>query len=311
MTAAVLDYREFDLPWSDTAQDSGPFRRILWIVLGVFLLGGILIPLLPMQERPPQVATLPDRVVELVLEEPKLPPKPPEPLKKPEPKPEAVPEPKPVPKPVPEVDRVEQARQKAAKSGLLAFKDELADLREAVDPSEFKPTQNLTGEVGAASRADRSLITAGPPRGSGGINTAALSRGYGSGAGSLKGHATTQVGMPLANEARSGAAATRTGPGQKGSRSREEIELVFDKNKAAIYSIYNRALRDNPALQGKVVLQLTILPSGEVSDVRVVSSELGDPDLERKLVARIKLFRFPERDVESMTTTKPIEFFPS
>jgi TonB family protein len=97
----------------------------------------------------------------------------------------------------------------------------------------------------------------------------------------------------------------------KGSRSREEIELVFDRNKAAIYAIYNRALRDNPALQGKVVLELTIAPGGEVTDCRVVSSDLGNPELEAKLVSRVKMFRFEARDVAVMTTTKPIEFFPA
>ena len=44
---------------------------------------------------------------------------------------------------------------------------------------------------------------------------------------------------------------------------------------------------------------------------RVVSSELGDAELERKLVARVKMFRFEAKDVAPMTTTKPIEFFPA
>ena len=87
--------------------------------------------------------------------------------------------------------------------------------------------------------------------------------------------------------------------------------MVFDRNKAAIYALYNRALRDNPQLQGKVVVQLTIAPTGEVTDCKVLSSELKDEDLERKLVARIKMFRFDDRDVEIITTTKPIDFFPA
>lgn len=310
MTAVAIPYREFELPWSPAAEDRSRFRRVLGIVLALFVTAGVVIPLLPVTERPAAPPQLPDRVVELVLEEPKPPPKPPEPVVKPkEPPPEAKPEAKPVERTP--VDRVEQARQKAAKAGLLAFKDELAELRDAVNPDEFKPTQNLTGEVSGPSTAERSLITAGPPTGSGGINTAALSRGYGSGPGSLHGHSTTQVAMPLAAEARAGAAARRSGPGQKASRSREEIELVFDRNKAAIYAIYNRALRDNPALQGKIVIELTIQPSGEITAIRMVSSELGDSELERKLLARIRLFRFADKDVEPMTTTKPIEFFPS
>jgi len=80
---------------------------------------------------------------------------------------------------------------------------------------------------------------------------------------------------------------------------------------AAIYAIYSRALRHNPALQGKVVLEVTIAPSGDVTDVRIVSSDLGDPELERKLVARVRMFKFDARDVAPMTTSKPIDFFPA
>jgi TonB family protein len=58
-------------------------------------------------------------------------------------------------------------------------------------------------------------------------------------------------------------------------------------------------------------VQLTIAPTGEVTDCRVLSSELNDPELEKKLVARIKMFRFDDRDVEAITTTKPIDFFPA
>ena len=67
----------------------------------------------------------------------------------------------------------------------------------------------------------------------------------------------------------------------------------------------------DPTLEGKLVLRLTIAPSGEVTDCEIVSSELGDPDLERKLVQRVMLFRFEARDVEPVTTTKPIDFFPA
>ena len=86
---------------------------------------------------------------------------------------------------------------------------------------------------------------------------------------------------------------------------------MFDKNKGAIFALYNRALRKDPSLEGKLVLRLTISPNGQVTMCEVVSSELGDPELERKLVQRVKLFRFESRDVEAITTTKPIDFFPA
>ena len=111
-----------------------------------------------------------------------------------------------------------------------------------------------------------------------------------------------------------GAAAGGTlqkGSSGKASRSIEEIKLVFERNKGAIYAIYNRALRDDPSLQGKVVLELTIAPGGEVSALRIVSSELKNAELENKLLARIRSFDFGAKDVEVMKVTWPVDFLPS
>ncbi|HWN38733.1 MAG TPA: AgmX/PglI C-terminal domain-containing protein, partial [Gammaproteobacteria bacterium] len=123
---------------------------------------------------------------------------------------------------------------------------------------------------------------------------------------------TTQVASPVEGFAEAGGAAQRTGASDKGSRSREEIERVFDANKGRIYTLYNRALRENPALQGKVVLRLTIASDGRVTFCEIVSSELNDPELEKGLVQRVLQFQFePRDDIESITTTKPIDFFPA
>ena len=309
MTAIAANYRIFDLPWTPEEGEQERLRKTARIFLVVFALVGIVIPLIPMSERPPPPA-LPEEVVKLVLEPPPPPPPKPE-AKEPEPpKPEAMPEPKPVEPPKP-VDRQAEARKKAENAGLLAMKDQLEDLREAFEPVQSSSAP-LIGRVEGASRAERALVTGRTGVGSGGINTGQLSAGFGSGPGNLKGHAAGTAAPSFAD--RIGDAreqASRTGTGSRASRSREEIEIVFDRNKSAIYALYSRALREQPELQGKVVVQLTIAPSGEVTDCRIVSTELGDAELERKLVARIRMFRFDARDVEAMTTTKPIEFFPA
>jgi protein TonB len=128
----------------------------------------------------------------------------------------------------------------------------------------------------------------------------------------LGGRATTQVENPVEAFAEAGGAAQRSGASDLASRSREEIERVFDANKGRIFTLYNRALRENPALQGKVVLRLTIAADGRVTFCEIVSSELNDPELERGLVQRVLQFQFEARDdVEPITTTKPIDFFPA
>ena len=306
MTALAANYRIFDLPWTPDEDESRRLRKTARTLLLVFAALGIVIPLIPMSERPPPPA-LPDEVVKLVLEPPPPPPPKPEAKKEEPPKPEAKPEPKPEPKPV---DRQAEARKKAEKSGLLAMKDQLEDLREALEPTEMSSAP-MIGRVEGPSRAERALVTSRTGVGSGGINTGSLSSGFGSGPGNLKGHATGTAVPSFADKIGNDRTASRTGSGGKAARSREEIEIVFDRNKTAIYALYNRALREQPELQGKVVVQLTIAPSGEVTDCRIVTSELADAELEKKLVARIRMFRFEARDVEVMTTTKPIEFFPA
>jgi hypothetical protein len=259
---------------------------------------------------------VPPRLAQLVLER-AIPPPPPPPVQ-----PERIEPKRPDERPIeraPDLKRTQDARRKASQAGLLPFVDQLADLREQFDvkKEDLAPLASAKGD-GGTPRAERSLITTRTGTLTGGINTAGVSRGFGSGTGTLDGHGTTRMQVPLGgsgsgNAMRGGGDgdATRSGKGRKASRSQEEIELVFDRNKAAIYALYNRALRDNPALLGKVVFELTIAPWGEITDCRIVSSELKDSELERKLIARIRMFRFEDKDVEAMTTTKPIEFFPA
>jgi TonB family protein len=107
------------------------------------------------------------------------------------------------------------------------------------------------------------------------------------------------------------AAAQRAARERSGARAAEDIQLVFDRNKSRIDALYRRALRSDPGLQGKVVLRLTIAPSGEVTGCEIISSELESPDLERRIVSRVKRLDFGAADVETMTVTYPIEFFPA
>lgn len=305
MTLAPF-YRLYELPWSPTEEIEARFRKVMWIAFGIFAVCAIAIPLLPVPDKSlVKAPEIPDRIVKLVIEK-KIPPPPPPPPKVEEPKPEPLKvEPKPQPPP-----KVEDAREKAQKSGLLKLQDQLADLRDNSVLDKAAQTKNLTGKVNEDTASERSLITSKVGANSGGINTASLSRGYGSGAGSLTGHNTTQVtSAVLAREAEDG---VRRGAGSnKAARSEEEIALIFDRNKGAIYSIYTRALREKPELRGKLVLELTIAPDGAITRCDVVSSELGDPELERRLVARIKQFRFEAKDVGTITVTKPIDFFPA
>jgi protein TonB len=227
-----------------------------------------------------------------------------EPPPPPPPKPEKPVEKAPVAaKPTPPVD----PRVKASKSGLLANIDDLAALRD-VDVDKFAKDQPKTTDPGDVSMVTRNIISSKAGGTSGGIS-APTSSGLAAGSGSLRGIYTTQVKDP--NLGASGAGGGLAGGSGKSSRSADEIALVFTKNKGAIDAMYARALRDNPALQGKVVLELTIAPSGEITAAHIVSSDLNDKEFESKLLARIRLFKFDAKDVAALTATKPIDFFPA
>jgi periplasmic protein TonB len=293
-------YRRYELPWSPSEEMERRFRAILRNLVIAFAIIAVIMPFLPRHKVVVNTESLPERVVQLVMEPPPPPPPPPPP--KPEEKPvEKAVTPKPVPKPV-------DPRIKASKSGLLANMDDLAALRDQVDLDKFAKNQPKTTDPGDVSVVSRNIISSKAGGTSGGIS-APTSSGLAAGSGSLRGIYTTQVKDP--NLGASGQAATKAGGSGKASRSADEIALVFTKNKGAIDAMYARALRDNPALQGKVVLEITIAPTGEITAARIVSSDLNDKEFESKLLARIRLFKFDARDVAALTATKPIDFFPA
>ena len=298
-------YREYELAWEGDPESTERFRRILRVLLVILVVLGILFPLLPTPKR--EVAQdIPTRLAKVMLENKPKPPPPPPP--KPVEQPKIEPKLAMVKPPPPPVDLKELARRKAERQ-LNKVKDELADLRQQMDLTPLE-TRNLSGTVGADSHAERSLITSRVGAGSGGITSANASRGFGTGAGSLTGHTATAVtsSVALASAANRN---VHSGGGGKPARSPEEIALVFDRNKGRIYSLYARALRENAELQGKLVLEFTIAPNGTVTMCRVVSSELKDPELEKKIISLVRLFQYQPEDVEAVTATKPIDFFPT
>jgi periplasmic protein TonB len=293
-------YRRYELPWSPSEEMEQRFRRILRNLLIVLAIIAVIIPFLHRTERVVNTDSLPERVVQLVQEPPPPPPPPkPEPQK---PLEKAPPTPKPVAPPV-------DARVKASKSGLLASMDDLAALRD-LNLDKLAKNQPKTTDPGDVTQVSRSLILSKAGGTSGGIS-APQSSGLASGGGSLNGYHAGEVKGPTLATGNPGGGDTHAGGSGRASRGRDEVELVFTQNKGAIDAIYARALRDNPALQGKVVLEITVAPSGEIIAAHIVSSDLNDPAFEAKLLARVKLFKFATKDVATLITTKPIDFFPA
>lgn len=314
--SVAISFNQYDLPWSTGFEEGRRFRRLMTSSLAFVIIFGSIVPFLPLPEiERDKLEELPPQLARIVLEkpEPVIPPPPPIPEVKNEPKPE--PEKKPIPKVEPKVEKpipqptVADAREKAAVSGLLQFQDAFADMREAVDMNKLTDTASLSRGSGEAATIDRSVLTSKHGTRSAGVNVTALSRDTGGVA--LSGRETTKVDAPVGITGTGGNRKNNVVGADPRGRSIEEIRRVFDTNKGAIFAIYNRALRQDPGLQGQVVLELVIDPTGRVLECRVVSTEIGDGDMVAKVVNRIRMFDFGKRDVGTTTISYPVSFLPT
>ena len=218
---------------------------------------------------------------------------------------------------------------KVGKAGILALKDKFASLAQdtVVAPLGADARHVAADDVGRPSA--RSLLTSNTPGSSGGINVASLSHsvgggggggGGGNGGGGVGGRGTGGDGFggvgvrravssiaPITGADRPKA---RGGPGP--ARTDEEIQIVFDRYKASFYRLYNRELRNNPALKGQMVLRLTIEPDGSVSMCALQSTDMDAPDLATQVVGRVRTINFGAKDgVPAVTIVYPIDFLPA
>lgn len=311
-------YQELALQWLPDSENNKQFFIIAVITLGIILALAIVVAMIdvPEQERRSK-RVIPERVAKFIEQKKKPPPK----VVKPQPTP------KPFVKPKPKVARKKEdvkqkpltavqkkAREKAETSGLLALGNELADLMDTSDISSSLSTKikSPSSKATAAIKADEQVLLAGVGQGSGGVGIQTVGDSIGATVlskrdialvkSSIGASESKQKTMEKEQIARSS---------QTNVRSEEEVSVVFDQNKGKLYSIYNRERRSKPSLKGKIVIELTISPEGKVTAARIVSSELGDSSLERRILARVKGFKFSAKDVEPVTVTFPIEFLPS
>jgi outer membrane biosynthesis protein TonB len=231
-------------------------------------------------------------------------------------------------------DAQQVARASAQTKGVLAHQNDLAGLIDSSGPLKVgaEGVVSNTGRIAPGTATTRSLIVSQVGNGSGGINVAAISRdgnggggtggagtgtgggggGTGFGGNGLGGGGAVSVARVHSS---TGAAVADARPLSKGaalSRTDEEIQIVFDRYKAALYRIYNRELRNDPSLKGKMVLQLTIEPDGRVSACSVKSTDLNSPALSAEVVERVLKFNFGAKEgVPSLTIVYPIDFLPA
>ena len=318
----ALPYRAQVMPWARGCEEDKRFHKSLGSSLAASLAIAFLVSTiaLPIMERS-TVIELPERVAKLVRQD-RLPPPPPvqEPVipeqELPEPEPELVQEqpsedlPEPITQPlVADVEQPEPKEQVKSK-GILAFRDSFAS-RANLRPTAQLGSQARVRSAGedAVGRPERSMVTTTAPGSSGGINLAAISRDVGGGGQAIAGVQVSRVASSIGGG--DGPARPLSG-GASAGRTDEEIQIVFDRYKAALYRLYNRELRKDPTLRGQLVLRLTIEPDGSVSLCQLQSSDMDAPALAQQVVDRVRTFDFgAKEDIVAMTIIYPIDFLPA
>jgi outer membrane biosynthesis protein TonB len=312
------------MPWMRGFEEDKQYHRALAGSLAASLLLGLIIPLIdiPLPERD-EIIEVPDRLVKFIQKPERKPLPPPreiiEPVVEPEPvppkvQPEPIPEPtevkpKVVEEPAPAVKKQKSAKERVATKGLLAFRESLSDLAQKRPSARLGANAQLNNSGSTANaRPSRDMIATATSGSSGGINLAAISRDVGGGGGDMAGVATTQVASSIAG---AGGVDRPLSTGGVAGRTDEEIQIVFDRYKAALYRLYNRELRIDPTLRGQMVLQLTIEPDGSVSVCRLQGSDMDAPNLADQVVQRVRGFDFGAKDVPAVTIIYPIDFLPT
>jgi protein TonB len=320
------------LPWTSDGKESLRFKSILVILFLVFFILSVWIPSISLPEKdrktleklPPQLAKLVQKTKPLIpvkkvepkkkeikeikekvekkvepkKEKPKVKPKKQEPVKIRKPKPQTQ-----VKAPEQKL-KINAARKVAKKSGLLALQDDLADLRSTVDMStlnrQVAPRRAKTIAAKATSGVGSQQILAR----SSGIKTDTLSAPAETVA--LAVIAGAELDATLDEQALARAEAEAAS--RIKYRSEKSINLIVERLKGSLISLYNRERRKDPFLEGLLVVEVVIEPSGSVSSCRVISSELNHERLEKKMVNRIYLTDFGAEDVVKTTKNIPLVF---
>ena len=323
-----------ELPWASGEDQEQRFKSTLKKVLIPLLLLFLIVPFLPQFEKE-FVEEESDLTVTKLLLEPVPPPPPP--VQPPKPKKAEPPkQEKPIPKPkdvVPEKaktaniktptkpKKARSAEKTAVKSnkvqkensvrssqGLNELSSQLSSLRASLDTTRLQNknvSANTEGSVAKSSR--QRLGTDQAFQKSGGI--------------SVDGSITESQSTTLASRtttAVDGLVTGGTGPSGnqsyvssgKAKRDIESIRRTLEQVKSNANTLYSRALLEDPNLAGSYVVNLVIEPDGSISDIRLVSSNLGAKAFEDEFFARIARVNFGAKDVATTEVRYRYNFVP-
>lgn len=308
---------ELELPWQESPEQEEKFKALLKRILIALLILALIIPWLPVfepeYEAPEREITKTRVMLEPVIVEPEpAPPPPPKPQPKPKPKvqppaqkPVEVAQTPPAPPPPKPVDKTTVMEEQ----GLAAISTQLSALRGSVNVQKLQRKNVDKSDLGKAEYSTRDAF--------GEEVVTKRSQGINVDDSVLK---EERVGLAAYSGVAVEASEYSDLPGgsslsylsaQSGRRDMENIRRTFEAAKSSVFAVYLQALNDRPDLAGKFIFRLIIEPDGSISELELVTSELGAKELETVILERIRHINFGARDVSPTAVEYAFSFLPS
>lgn len=310
------------LPWQSNPEQDEQFLKLLKRILVAVVLFALIMPWLPVFDK--ALKETDDSIVRTqVLMEP---------LVVPEPEPEPIPEPVPVtpPAPAPEPEPAREPEPAAAvaerppappppapkadresvmkEQGLAGLNDQLSALRGNVSVAKLQRKNVTRSELGQQEHTTRDRLGENiATQRSDGIQ---VDQAMAQNEVSLSDYRGVAVQASVYSDDPGGSSLSYLS-GQTGRRDMENIRRTFEAAKSSVYSLYIQALNENPNLAGKFIFRLVIEPDGSISELELVSSELGVQRLERTILDRIRHINFGAQNVSPTAVEYAFSFLPS
>jgi len=87
-----------------------------------------------------------------------------------------------------------------------------------------------------------------------------------------------------------------------------KIAARIESQLQGVRELYRAEIAKNPNLAGSMTLQFNIAPSGEVNQVREISSRINDPEFKKAIIAEATNWSFAELVSENLNVTCPLLF---
>src|SRR5688572_6753406 len=204
--------------------------------------------------------------------------------------------------------RKEAIRKAVAGKGLLKVLGAKGTGRDAGALADVFSDGGVTGELGDAFSGIQGVDIA-SSGGESGTRGGGSGEGVGIGALGTEGGGSFETGTK-SEYAVKGSVKEQT-PDVDGELSQAEIAKVMRRQLNALRDCYERALKRNRKLAGKLIIRFEILESGRTSNIEFEDSSLNSPEVRQCIESRAKYWRFPKPDGGSVFVAYPIIFTPA